>query len=48
MMIAYHTKKRFYDTIMIFIMIIMIEYNIMIRIRRYPDIKFNISYDDDC
>ena len=43
MMIAYHTKKRIYDTIMIFIMIIMIEYNIMIRIDTLEDIQTSHS-----
>ena len=54
MMIAYHTKKRIYDTVMIFIMIIMIEYNIMIRIDTLEDIqtshstyKMMMSVDDE-
>jgi hypothetical protein len=43
MMIAYHTKKRIYATIMIVIMIMMTEYNIMIRIDTREDIQTSHS-----
>lgn len=43
MMIAYHTKKMIYDAIMILIMIMMTEYNIMIRIDTTEDIQTSHS-----
>ena len=43
MMIAYHTKKRIYDAISIFIMIMITEYSIMIRIEHLEISRHHIQ-----